>query len=118
MQEIQKWDRPFSVWRYSISHSTLVLMSFDIRAGARVEVRFTGVKRMLLSPNYESLAIMLADDAQISEILPGDFSRPPNMHLFVINDLSSYVYARQCVWHEDQGDFHSPSKFGPLPGLK
>lgn len=112
----QFWPRAFRMWHFSISRSTLVLRSLepDISPG-RVDVAFGGVETLCLPVGMGVL--------ELKEQPPDEDLRPPYMRgssggrLFRVNG-THYVVARTCAWHEDDGDHHAPSPFGPLPGLE
>ncbi|MFB7453268.1 hypothetical protein [Streptomyces sp. NPDC056194] len=64
------FDRKFRPWRYSVSHSELKLRSVDPDSVREfIEVTFYGVVGMKLKTVYQSLAISLADPAQVEEML-------------------------------------------------
>lgn len=44
------------------------------------------------------------------------FAQLSNVPLYVINGGECYVCAGRVNWHEDTGDHHAPSAFGPLRG--
>lgn len=114
---IPAWDREFQVWQYSVSHSVLLLRSADSdRYGSRVDVLFPAVELMKLRPTYDSLRIDIAtaeDQARIFGEAPPSFSHGS---LFLLNGGEGYVWAADCQWHEDDGDYRTPSRFGPLRG--
>lgn len=115
-----EWQREFQVWQYSVSHSTLLLRSIDVEGfETRIDVLFASVELMHLRPVFARLDITEASEAERGRILGNSDSemRLPGK-LYVINEGEGYVLARQCAWHEDLGDHHAPSKFGPLRGTK
>ncbi|MFF4405328.1 hypothetical protein ACFY2W_31185 [Streptomyces sp. NPDC001262] len=117
MQEIASWNRKFQVWQYSVSHSVLLLRSYHSqRYSTRIDVAFPAVDLMHLKPSYERLSIRHATQGERDEILGSDASQLKHGSLFLLNDGEGYVLAAQCLWHEDTGDHHSPSQFGPLRG--
>ncbi len=119
MQEKISWDREFEVWQYSVSHSMLLLRSFHPQKYAtRIDVAFPSVALMHLQPVYESLSIRLATDLERDQILGSNALNLTHGHLFLLNDGEGYVHAAKYLWHEDAGDHHSPSRFGPLRGTE
>ena len=111
------WDRRFQIWQYTVSHSGLLLRSFHpSEYESRVDIFFASVGLMMVKPSYAPLEITtLPHDAAL------EFLDERKMHvtewrgdLFVLNDGEGYVQAAACEWHEDRGDHHTPSKFGPL----
>lgn len=120
MPELVEWEREFQVWHYSVSHSTLLLRSVDVEGfETRIDVLFASVELMHLRPVFARLNIAEAPEAERGSVLGGNNSEM-SLHgnLYVINDGEGYVLARRCTWHEDFGDHHAPSKFGPLRGTE
>jgi hypothetical protein len=79
-------------------------------------VLFSNVPFMQVRPGFSRLRIGL-------EVCLPDFGRcglpggaPGNW--YVINDGEAHVVATHCQRHEDNGDHHSPSRFGPLRGVE
>ncbi|GAA1690415.1 hypothetical protein GCM10009765_44880 [Fodinicola feengrottensis] len=117
MEALASWDRPFGIWHYTLSHSTLLLRSIDpAQSPNRIDVLFTMVSRICLSEFYESLTIHLASTEEKASVLDEDLRSEPRARLYLINGGRDYVVASNCNWHEDEGDQHSPSAFGPLRG--
>lgn len=120
MEKIIEWDRKFQVWQYSVSHAKLLLRSFDPdQYGTRIDLLFLAVELLLLKPSFSNLSVMKASIPEADAFLtPRGIHRSPHGHLFVINDGEGCVQAATCLWHEDQGDHHTPSRFGPLRGTE
>ena len=117
MQEIASWDREFQVWQYSVSHSVLLLRSVDSdRHPTRVDVLFPAVEVMKLQPTYSSLLIEKASLDEQAEFLERQSMQISHGALFIINEGRGFAWAADCHWHEDDGDYRSPSRFGPLRG--
>lgn len=119
MNKIVSWDREFQVWQYSVSHSVLMLRSFHPqRYETRIDVAFPAVELMHLQPSYQGLSISRLAGAESLAFLHQRGLPPGSGKLFLLNDGDGYVQAADCQWHEDQGDHHTPSRFGPLRGTE
>ncbi|MBO8195213.1 hypothetical protein ITI46_26710 [Streptomyces oryzae] len=121
MKPITHWDREFQVWQYSVSHSKLLLRSFDPdEYETRIDVLFPAVELMMLRPAFETLAIQELSTTEAQDFLVDRRAPQPQPWgtLYVINDGEGYVQAASCKWHEDEGDHHTPSRFGPLRGTE
>jgi hypothetical protein len=112
--KIAQWDRPFRIWIYSISHSTLLLRSIGEDASPRrIDVAFFGVREICLRDEYPKLVIgrkesvLGSESAESSELLIR----------YQINGDRYHVVATNCAWEEDDGGYRSESRFGPLPGI-
>jgi hypothetical protein len=117
LQRIAQWDRPFRAWSYAVSYSRLLLRSVNTESGnTRIDVLFSNVEMMHLSPDMEHLTIDEGDFFEVSSLIHQP-SRRPRGKVFIINDGESYIFATHCQWHEDEGGPRSPSKFGPLLGV-
>jgi hypothetical protein len=111
MQNIATWEREFRVWDYSVSYSRLLLRSLRDLSPTRVDVLFTNVAFMHLSTNFQRLQVDMTEGrpsgvAEIPDSVVGNW--------YTINGGESYVFATHCQWHEDDGNFKSPSRFGPF----
>ncbi|MFD0023584.1 hypothetical protein [Streptomyces sp. NPDC058382] len=114
VRDIVKWEREFQVWHYSVSHSMLLLRSVGVEGSeTRIDVLFASVELMHLRTFFERLEISEAIESNKKGIL-GDADSELAGNLYVINGGPTYVLAGRCAWHEDFGDHHAPSKFGPL----
>ena len=117
MHELVSWNRKFQVWHYSVSHSVLLLRSFQPQVHeTRIDVAFPAVALMHLRPSYQELRITRLDDDECSEFMQQRDINPAHGTLFLLNGGEGYVQAADCQWHEDYGDHHAPSRFGPLRG--
>ncbi|MEU2760137.1 hypothetical protein [Streptomyces sp. NPDC007094] len=119
MGKIVEWNREFQVWQYSVSHSTLLLRSVNVEGfNTRLDVAFMAVELMHLQPDYGHLEISEANNEERGQILGAQSSDSAAGTLYLLNGGEGYVLARKCSWHEDLGDHHAPSKFGPLRGTE
>ena len=117
MENLVRWEREFQVWHYTLSYSQLLLRSLDVPGfDTRIDVLFSHVYVMHLQPTFRELRIDVASNDWRREVV--DVPRGVKPSWYVINDGEAYVFATHCQWHEDQGDSHSPSKFGPLRGVE
>ncbi|MEU4243626.1 hypothetical protein [Actinoplanes sp. NPDC026619] len=111
MHEIASWEREFEVWDYSVSYSRLLLRSLQDESPSRVDVLFSNVAFLHLPTEFPSLRIGRAEGrsfggVEIPDSVKGDW--------YTLNDGQAYVFATHCQWHEDDGNFKTPSKFGPF----
>jgi hypothetical protein len=119
MEKIAEWHRSFQVWQYSVSHSTLLLRSVNVEGfDTRIDVVFTNVELMLIKPVYDHLRIDLGDNKDKERAMRNPSEYTTKKELYFLNGESSYVIAGKVAWHEDHGDHHTPSKFGPLRGTE
>ncbi|MFI5766843.1 hypothetical protein ACIA8F_38655 [Streptomyces sp. NPDC051563] len=70
MQNVIEWssDRAFSVWRYGVGHSQLLLASQETAADTGVGVQFEGVEYMRLVRTFRNLRVTTADELQWQEV--------------------------------------------------
>jgi hypothetical protein len=111
MRNVATWEREFDVWDFSVSYSRLLLRSLQDSSPSRVDVLFSNVRLMHLSTQFERLRIDVAVDRSFAGM---EFPDSVKGDWYVINGGQSYVFATHCQWHEDDGNFKSPSKFGPF----
>ncbi|WP_157868473.1 hypothetical protein [Streptomyces caatingaensis] len=117
MQKVISWERKFQVWQYSVSHSVLLLRSFHPQKyTTRIDVAFPAVTLMHLQPSYETLSVRQATEEERLRILGATAEKITHGNLFLLNEGEGYVHAADFSWHEDSGDHHTPSSFGPLRG--
>ena len=111
VRNVATWERGFDVWDFSVSYSRLLLRSLQDSSPARVDVLFSNVRFMHLSTEFERMQIDTAEGRSFGGI---EFPDSVKGDWYVINGGQSYVFATHCQWHEDDGNFKSPSKFGPF----
>jgi hypothetical protein len=117
MREISNWGREFQVWQYSVSHSILLLRSFHPQNySTRIDIAFPGVELMHVNSSYDSLRLSELTASEASEFMLSRGIEQLRGTLFLLNEGEGYVQASSCHWHEDNGDHHTASKFGPLRG--
>lgn len=110
------WPRRFRLWHYSVSYTQLLMRSLDAeRDPRRIDILFSNVEWMQVAALYETMAIeeLISPDPRWSEM---PLRRPSNekRKVFLLNGGPDLVIATHCQWHEDDGDAHTPSRFGPL----
>jgi len=71
---------------------------------------------MHVRDSYESLTVTREEPDGRAIMDPSWLSEP--LQCFVVNGGPDYLLATNFGWHEDHGDHHTPSKFGPLPGTE
>jgi len=112
---IVNYSRSFQMWKYTVSHSELLLRSTKASGVAtRVDVFFKNVAAIHLPTIMDGLAVSEATDDGKSELdLQIDPSRLKERKVFVIRgyDFVGYVIAGAIAWHEDDGEYHDPSFF-------
>jgi hypothetical protein len=112
MRTVATWDRGFEVWDYSVSYSRLLLRGLRDASPSRVDVLFSNVRLMHLLAQLERLQIDIVEGRSYERIKMPDSVKG---NWYVINEGESYIFATHCEWHEDDGNFKSPSRFGPFP---
>jgi len=111
VQDVATWERDFQVWAYSVSYSRLLLRSLQDPSPSRVDVLFSNVMFMHLPTSFPRLRIRMAEGRQFGGI---DIPDSVKGNWYAINSDQSFVFAGHCQWHEDDGNFTSPSRFGPF----
>ncbi|CAM3204112.1 hypothetical protein [Stackebrandtia soli] len=62
MDELVRWDRPFKLWHYSLSHSALKFTSVvDHVSPHRVDVVFSSVDHLDIRDHYDRLVVTRGD---------------------------------------------------------
>jgi hypothetical protein len=117
LESVVRWERRFRVWHYTVSYSQLLLRSIGVEGfDTRIDVLFSNVYLMHLKPVLHRLHIDLETKEWSRDGL--DLPDGVKVNWYTINDGDAYVVATHCQWHEDQGDHHAPSRFGPLRGVE
>lgn len=114
---INRPDRRFKMWQYSVSMARLLLRSNkDDGAGSRIDVMFQDVHALKLPTLLDGLVIAEADSEQ-----SGRAARETGVVLdrgtvvYSVRGLAydGYVVAGVCVHVEDEGEFFEPSQLWP-----
>jgi hypothetical protein len=114
--ELMSFDRDFSVWAFTVSHSQLLLRSPKAgTAGTRVDIGFSGVIGFIGGVDYPGLAIRPSNDSEIDALtgfvgLKAVRSAEAAYALVGVGGHSGFVLANSCEWAEDEGDFSEPSQ--------
>lgn len=117
MQDLFRSDRLFRVWAYTVSHKRLLLRSTEEEDHKRTDVFFGGVQRLLLKPDYSGLRVSEADAATWAVFQERYGAIGEGLTLFELeSDLQSFVVAGVMQFHEDEGNYRSPSYFGHFLG--
>jgi hypothetical protein len=106
-KEIMRFSRMFQLWRYSVSHSQLLLRSKSPDLPTRIDVLFKGVSLIHLPTLFDSLVIFESSE----EV--GKQSKSQKKFLIESSDFKGHVNALAVFSHEDEGDYFDPSFFDP-----
>ena len=110
-----EWDRPFSVWGYSGSHSRLLLRSVKQESpGSRIDVLFKPVHALFLNRlALGSLLVRVATVEVAEEILRRAPSRHPQDVLELVgpDGVPNHVVCLGVAYCVDDGDDWEPSVF-------
>lgn len=94
-----QFDRPFKVWSYQVSHSTLLLRSVQSNTrDARVDVMFRSVRAVRLGTNYPDLILNLLSREPVN--LSHDFGVASSAPIFSLasSDGSSGLVAAGGIY--------------------
>ncbi|MER8073485.1 hypothetical protein ABTZ59_35155 [Streptomyces sp. NPDC094034] len=126
MRKLYESERDFQVWRYAVSHRSLLLRSVksDSDAASRIDIYFGHIELMLLRPRYEGVSIYEAEADDPAEIqdrfgvsvsAEGTFmfgsSRASGTDGFAGFEMSGLVISGPPARHEDNGSAKDPSFF-------
>lgn len=99
-------ERLFETWTYTVSHRQLLLRSNKTNAlKTRVEILFTDVSFMLITPLFRGLQISLSDPSAL------EFASVGNKPLYQLEteNFTGYVAAGSMSTHEDERGYEEPS---------
>jgi|GEM_PF-1796644 len=120
---IDRPDRIFQVWGYSVSLARLLLRSTkspDQTVTTRIDVLFQNVDAMYLPKTLmQGLVVTVADPEAMERIIDETGVLPDDgLKFFDIEcgGRRGFVIAGVVVETEDQGEFDEPSKYWPHPG--
>ncbi len=107
-----KWDRPFQVWSYSVSHRLLLLRSTaSEKYPGQVDVLFEDVRALALPTSLLGLEIELVD---CKSLVSGPWCAEAVKGFLVrAGDAEGYVIARQVRSHEGAGEYFDRSPLMP-----
>lgn len=95
--------RRFQVWKYTVSHSMLLIRSTRDEANStRIDVLFKPVGRLDLPTSFDGLVIERAAPGRYAVSGPG---------------WSGYVEADTVAVAEDEGEYFDPSPFAEGAGI-
>jgi hypothetical protein len=120
--EIINFQRHFQVWRYTKSHGQLLLRSERMQKNGiiptRVDVFFKNVAAIHLPASFDGLSISEASEAEKPELhlqIGSKDMRERKVFIVRGSNFQGYVIAGIVVWHEDDGEYDTPSFFRILP---
>jgi len=115
VQEVVSFNRDFTIWHYTVSYSQLLFRSMgDERTVPRIDVLFSHVSFMHIPPTFQQLSIWTDNNWNP----PGQIFEDARGRWYILKNTNFYVRATHCQWHEDFGNHHSASHFGPLRGVE
>jgi hypothetical protein len=115
-KEIIRSERRFQIWKYTVSHCSLLLRSTKSDGfPTRIDVFFKGVKEFHLPTIFTGLSITEASETDVRQLcsLRKSLSIGKDAKVFKVqgSDFIGYVTALIAVCHEDEGEYHDPSFF-------
>jgi hypothetical protein len=120
-EELVRFERPFQVWAYTVSHRQLLLRSpKSAELPTRVDILFKDVRAMTLHPHISTVRLELASDAEAAELSSHLKLTNVRTNIYVIaHEPLMLVAAGIATWHEDAGEYFDQSYFDPLtaPGV-
>ncbi|MDH6115622.1 hypothetical protein P3T36_007829 [Kitasatospora sp. MAP12-15] len=120
-------ERRFRVWRYTVSHLTLLLRSAAWREGEEtVDVWFDGVRAMNLQESFGSLTVRAADPkerdrmvAHAADIIRDPVNRPPLCLILASGQSQGSIvcaHVRVTAHTREPGVIGPPKDFDPAIG--
>ena len=111
-----KSERRFQIWKYTVSHSELLVRSTkSTEFSTRIDVFFKGVTEFHLPTIFTGLSVVEVSDAVAQKlcILRQAPCLSGKVKIFKIqgNDFVGYVVALIALSHEDEGEYDAPSFF-------
>ena len=115
---IDRPDRIFEVWSYSVSLGRLLLRSNKSDTFAsRIDVLFQNVKAMSLATSLQGLVVTEATPAEAARLSERTGQVGDAETVFFVVRSGSYagfVIAGMCMEFEDSGEFFEPSQLWPV----
>lgn len=116
---VDRPDRVFQMWQYSVSMKRLLLRSTKRDSfPSRVDVLFQNVKALMLPTLLHGLVIVEADSDQADRI-SRETGFLPDRETVIYSVRSpaydGYVVAGVCVSTEDDGEYFDPSQLWQEP---
>ena len=110
---VERGDRRFQVWAYSVSMARLRLRSTKSDTLAtRVDVLFQNVKAIKLPTLLDGLVVLEADPdeaARISSETGISLDEETTVFLVRSGSFDGFVFAGVCVEVDDEGEYFEPS---------
>lgn len=107
----KSFARTFSVWRYVVGHSQLLLRSPKTEElSTRVDVGFKNVDYVQLPTLMTSLAIRVGSPEDLPEDLRNVLNlRNQQVYVLDAGGVKGLVVAGYAAWGEDDGEYEQPS---------
>ena len=120
MSETFRSDRTFQVWDYTAAHGDrLLLRATAEEDGPRIDLYVENVRGVLLESIYRGIVIR-EGTAEQRRLIETEYGVPADSaaHVHVIGEdrMTGFVVGGPLRWHEDDGGFRDPSRFGAIPG--
>jgi hypothetical protein len=116
---VERVDREFQVWAYSVGMARLLLRSTKSDTFAtRVDVLFQNVKALKLPTSLDGLLVAEAGADETALILSETGILPSDETKFFrvwAGTFEGYVVAGVCVVAEDEGEYFEPSPLWQEP---
>jgi hypothetical protein len=110
-----EWDRAFTLWGYTGSHSVLLFRSVrDGDDGTRIDLVFKPVDAMRIQTRYRALTVRVAPEDRAAEVLAGIAGATRDdrvLELLGPDGDAGYVVCLATGCHEDNGEYWEPSPF-------
>ena len=114
------FSRRFQMWEYTVGHGQLLLRSPKTTGlSTRIDILFKNVAAVHLPTILDGLAVSEATEGERSELhVQVDPSRLEGRKVFVVrgSNFMGYVVAGIVASHEDEREYHEPSRFSLTPG--
>jgi hypothetical protein len=109
------FSRRFQLWRYSPTHSQLLVRSNNWNVfSTRIDVLFKNVAAVELAASLEDMSIIEASPDEAFELksrLGRLIGLGQKLFLIRCSNFSGYVVAGAVFWHEDEGEVSDDSHF-------
>jgi hypothetical protein len=116
---VVNFSRRFQIWNYTVGHSELLLRSTKTSGVVtRVDVFFKNVAAIHLPTILDGLSVSEASAEETAELhIQVDPSRLEGRKVFAVrgSNFTGYVIAGVIAWHEDEREYHEPSRFSLTP---
>src|SRR5579885_2951466 len=119
MKELVRFEGPFQIWKYTVSHSELLLRRTRSEGTeykkfkTRVDVFFKPVAYLQLPSGFNGLKLEEMEPGEID--LPYKLKRDEKIFRLTGENYIGYVVAYLALWDEAEKSFSDPSKFDFSP---